>query len=278
MLNKTLILIAGLSWTLSSFGEETLKPLKNGIAPTSAEELGGDYDPRKEPLDTEILKEWEVDGTIIKVIRFRVGIFKGKKAMLAAVYGYPKDAKNLPGLVQIHGAGQFATDKAVIANAKEGYTTVSISWAGRIDASQYRVDNAIKQLYWDGKTDDPKHLVTTDWGGVDAHHAPCRYPTNNFVTNPPSASGTTVDPIKSARNSGWFLAAMAARRAITFLEQQPQVDKNKIGVYGHSMGGKLTVMTAGSDKRVKAAAPSCGGISDLEYKTYAFKETCDENY
>ena len=28
------------------------------------------------------------------------------------------------------------------------------------------------------------------------------------------------------------------------------------------MGGKLTVMIAGSDNRVKAAAPSCGGISD----------------
>jgi hypothetical protein len=40
------------------------------------------------------------------------------------------------------------------------------------------------------------------------------------------------------------------------------VDGEKLGVYGHSMGGKLTVLTAGSDKRVKAAAPSCGGISD----------------
>ena len=28
------------------------------------------------------------------------------------------------------------------------------------------------------------------------------------------------------------------------------------------MGGKLTMLTAGSDKRVRAAAPSCGGISD----------------
>ena len=36
----------------------------------------------------------------------------------------------------------------------------------------------------------------------------------------------------------------------------------RLGVYGHSMGGKLTVATTGTDKRVKAAAPSCGGISD----------------
>ena len=52
------------------------------------------------------------------------------------------------------------------------------------------------------------------------------------------------------------------QEGLTFLERQPQVDPAKLGVYGHSMGGKLTVLTAGSDKRVIAAAPSCGGISD----------------
>lgn len=39
----------------------------------------------------------------------RVGVFKGRKAMLAAIYGYPKEAvsggKKIPGLVQIHGGG-----------------------------------------------------------------------------------------------------------------------------------------------------------------------------
>lgn len=30
-------------------------------------------------------------------------------------------------------------------------------------------------------------------------------------------------------------------------------------MYGHSMGGNLTVYVAGSDNRVKAAAPSVGG-------------------
>jgi dienelactone hydrolase len=43
------------------------------------------------------------------------------------------------------------------------------------------------------------------------------------------------------------------------LEQQPEVDPDKLGVYGYSMGGNLTVYVAGSDNRVKAAAPSVGG-------------------
>jgi dienelactone hydrolase len=52
---------------------------------------------------------------------------------------------------------------------------------------------------------------------------------------------------------------IVARRGITFLEQQPEVDPAKIGVYGHSMGGKLTTNLAAIDKRVRAAVPSCGG-------------------
>lgn len=52
---------------------------------------------------------------------------------------------------------------------------------------------------------------------------------------------------------------MGARRGLTFMEQQPEVDADLLGVYGHSMGGTLTVYVAGSDNRVKAAAPSVGG-------------------
>ncbi|MCX6902185.1 MAG: dienelactone hydrolase family protein [Verrucomicrobia bacterium] len=56
---------------------------------------------------------------------------------------------------------------------------------------------------------------------------------------------------------------MAARRALTFLEQQPEVDPARMGACGHSMGGKLTTDLAGIDRRVKAAVPSCGGAGDV---------------
>ena len=95
---------------------------------------------------------------------------------------------------------------------------------------------------------------------MDAYHAPSRYGKDAFPSIP--VADWTLDPIESPRNNGGFLATLGARRALTFLERQPEVDGNKLGVYGHSMGGKLTVLTAGSDSRVKAAAPSCGGISD----------------
>ncbi|MEW4491033.1 acetylxylan esterase [Thalassoglobus sp. JC818] len=254
---------------------ETLAPLKDGVAPQTHEEMWAGFDPRAEPLEVEILKEWEEDGVELRVVRFRIGVFKGTQAMLAAVYGFPKGETNLPGLLQIHGGGQYADYKACLANAKRGYATVSISWAGRISAPDYRVSPAEVQLFWDGKTDDPDYRMTTDWGAVDGYHAPGRNTGNQF----PSAKAATwtLDAIESPRNSGWFLCTLAARRALTFLEQQAEVDANRLGVYGHSMGGKLTVAVAGADQRVRAAAPSCGGISDRYNESAVFRATLGDD-
>lgn len=248
---------------------ETLPPLKDGKAPRTAEELWHGYDPRKEPLETEILKEWEEDGVVLRVVRYQIGVFKGHKAMMAAVYGFPKGGSRLPALVNIHGGGQFADYKAPLTNAKRGYATITIAWAGRISAPGYAVTPDIVQLFWDGKTEDQKYKLTTDWGALDAYHAPCRNPKNNFQTVAPAS--WTLDGVESPRNNSWFLCTLAARRALTFLEQQAEVDPEKLGVYGHSMGGKLTVMTAATDSRVKAAAPSCGGVSDRAHSSPLYR-------
>jgi hypothetical protein len=251
-------------------------PLSANV-PKTMPGLWAGLDMRAEPLDVEILKEWEEDGIVLKVLRYRVGIFKGQKAMMGAVYGYPKGGSKLPGLVQIHGGGQYADYKAALTNAKRGYATISIAWAGRISAPDYKVDPDVVKLFWEGKTSDPNYKLTTDWGALDAYHAPCRNEANDFTGIKPGA--WTLDTIESPRNSPWFLCTFAARRALTFLEQQPEVDAKRLGVYGHSMGGKITVLTAGTDNRVKAAVPSCGGISDLENKNPLFCATLtDDQY
>lgn len=253
---------------------ETLPPLDGKPAAQDFQQMWAGFDPRAEPLEVEILKEWEEDEVVLRIVRFRIGVFKGKKSTLAAVYGFPKEAQAIPGLVQIHGGGQYADHRACLMNAKHGYATVSISWAGRISAPGYRVSPAEVQLFWDGKTDAANYRRTTDWGAVDGYHAPSRNRGNNFPSASPAA--WTIDPVESPRNSPWFLCAVAARRALTFLEQQPEVDAKRLGVYGHSMGGKLTVMTS-FDERVKAAAPSCGGISDRRNASELFESTICDN-
>ena len=104
----TLVLVVLCVLGCASFGQESLTPLQGEPAPQTHAELWAGYDPRAEPLNVEILKEWEEDGVVLKVLRYRIGIFKGQKAMMAAVYGYPKGGQNLSGLVQIHGGGQYA--------------------------------------------------------------------------------------------------------------------------------------------------------------------------
>ena len=236
-------------------------PLYNHETPfNSVDTMWQGYNPRLENLETEILKEWEQDDVILRVIRYRIGEFKGKRAMMAGVYGFPKGAQTVPGLLQVHGGGQYADHRAVFSNAKRGYATLSIAWAGRLSAPGYSVAPNEVKLFWAGKSDDPKYKLTTDWGALDAYHAPSRNGKDAFSSIP--VAEWTIDPVLSPRNNSWFLVTLAGRRGLTFLERQPEVDGEKLGVYGHSMGGKLTVMIAGADERVKAAVPSCGGISD----------------
>lgn len=269
------VLLFALAVRLMGAEPETLTPLTDGRAPQTFEELWADFDPRREPLDVETLKTWKEDGVTLRVVRYRIGVFKGQKAMMAAVYGFPDSPSKLPGLVQIHGGGQSADYRAVLTNAKRGYATISIAWAGRISAPGYTVGKESVALFWAGKTADPAYRLTTDWGALDAYHAPCRNEKNNFQTLAPAA--WTLDAVESPRNNPWFLCTLGARRALTFLEAQPEVDPERLGVYGHSMGGKLTVMTAAADARVKAAAPSCGGVSDRTHASPLYRATLTDD-
>ena len=137
---------------------------------------------------------------------------------------------------------------SVVTYAKRGYAGISINWGGN------KLNFGRTQVTYDGPQ--------TDWGKLDATHPPQRNKANHFA-GPLTPDDYTLDTVESPRNSNWFLVLMAARRAITFLEQQPEVDPARIGAYGHSMGGKLTTDLAGIDQRVKAAVPSCGGAGDI---------------
>jgi len=212
---------------LSAFahGAESLPLLKDGKVPENLTELWGAYDPRAEPLSAEVTKEWEQDGIVCRVVRYRIGTFKGQPATMAAFYAFPKGAKALPAILQIHGGGQSASLSAVVTNAKLGYASLSLNWGGN------------KMTFADGKLYDGPN---TDWGALGATHPPQRNKANHFA-GPTTPDAYTLDAVDSPRNDNWFLVTLSARRALTFLEQQPEVDPAKLGVTGHSMGGRLTV-------------------------------------
>jgi dienelactone hydrolase len=207
---------------------------------------------RATPLEAEVLKEWEQDGIVCRLVRYQVGIFKGAPARVAAFYAFPKGSSRQPALLELHGGGQSASLNSVTAFARHGYAALSLNWGG----------NRLNLGDAPGGYDGPQ----TDWGNLDATHPPQRNSRNHFA-GALTPDEFTLDAVESPRNSNWFLVLIAARRAITFLEQQPEVDPARIGVFGHSMGGKLTTNLAGIDPRVRAAVPSCGGGGDLNLES-----------
>ena len=204
-------------------------------APRTVADLWSDFDPRKEHLDARIVREWQKDGNIYRYVTFHVGTFKGQPARMAAFFGFPEGAQRLPGLLHLHGGGQRAFIQEVEFYAKRGYACLSINWGGR------EMEGA--------RDGDPN----TDWGAVD----PTQQNVPGYFNLKPGEK--FLDPVESPRNNNWYLLTLAARRGLTFLEQQPEVDPDRLGVYGHSMGGNLAIYVAGTDDRVKVAAPSAGG-------------------
>ncbi len=227
---------------------EALPPLQDGRIPTTLDQLWEGCDPHRDPLNAEVCKEWDAAGIVCRVVRIDIGAFKGEVAKLGLLYAFPKGASKLPGLMQIHGGGQSASLDGAIADARRGYASISINWGG----------NRFNLGAFQGSYDGPN----TDWGALDATHVPQRQKVNHFAGSL-LPDDYTLDPVESPRNSNWFVVLVAARRALTFLEQQPEVDADRLGVYGHSMGGKLTTDLCAIDKRVKAAVPSCGGSGDV---------------
>ena len=212
-------------------------------SPQTVSELWKNYDARAEPLNTEIIKSWEKDKGAFKLVRYLVGNLKGSNKSaapkMAAFYGSPKNGKNLPAIVHIHGGGQRASLSRVEYWVSLGYAAISINWGG------YDIDQP--------------NTPNTDWDGLAAGFLGDKT-TKHHNEIAPSLNTLYKEP--HPMNSSWMLIAMAARRGLTFLENQPQVDKDHLGVEGHSMGGRSTSYVA-IDSRIKAASPSVGGSGYL---------------
>jgi dienelactone hydrolase len=223
--------------------------VSTGFAASPVMEFWQAYDVRKELLGAEVVQTWEDSAGHYELVRYRVGKLRGSNKsaspVIAAYYGHPKKvAGKVPGIVHIHGGGQRANKQRVADWVKLGYACISINWGGRV----------LEQA------DTPN----TDWNGLAAgferpgaskaqgllHHNQVKPGQNTLFKEP------------HLLNSSWNLIAMSARRALTFLEQRPEVDADKLGVEGHSMGGRSTVLTA-IDPRIKAASPSVGGSGFL---------------
>lgn len=224
---RTPLFVALILTTVAAFADDV---------PQSVEQTWAQFDARAEPLETEVIRETIEGGIVLRQIRYVVGTFAGKKTRVAAFYAFPESGEQLPGIVQLHGGGQRALPQTALFWASHGYATVAVNWGEHVI----------------GQEEDPN----TDWAGIPAGFLD---PKHHNVVSP---GESTIHDEPHPWNSSWILYSAAARRAITFLEQQPEADGSNVGLTGHSMGGRLTVLTA-IDPRVKAASPSVGGSGYL---------------
>ena len=235
-----LILILNLS-ALPLCAGDTFTPYQAASdVPRTVVDLWKGYDAREEPLDVRVVKEWKTAEVVTRYVTFTVGTFKGTESRIAAYYSFPAEGENLAAFVWSHGGGQRADRNRGVYFAEQGFATVDINWLGR------PLEEGIE--------------VNTDWGRVDPTQGPRFYAKalrKGWKRNL-QPDEHSIDAVPSPRNANWFLLAVAGRRAITFLEQQPEVDSDRIGFSGYSMGGMITALVA-IDPRLKAVAPFVGG-------------------
>ena len=221
--------------------QDSLPTMTSDSIPVDIPTLWATFDPTNEALEMEVLHTYEKEDVTIQMISYVVGTFKGNKVRMGGYLAYPTERnQKLPGIVQIHGGGQRAMADYAAGIAQNGYVVFATNWGGKLMEHQEK-----------GQPGEGK--VGTDWSPLDAtqNH-------NAWYANT-APDPYTYDDFDSPRNNNWFLINMANKRAITLLQQLDFVDPEKIGVHGHSMGGKLSVMLAATDDRVKVAIPSCGG-------------------
>jgi dipeptidyl aminopeptidase/acylaminoacyl peptidase len=105
-------------------------------------------------------------------------------------------------------------------------------------------------------------------GGSESLHYAVHLAERGYVTlapDYPSFGEYRYDFAKSAFKSGSMKAIWNNARALDLLQSLPEVDGERIGCIGHSLGGHNTMFTAAFDSRIKVLVSNCGFTSFSKY-------------
>jgi cephalosporin-C deacetylase-like acetyl esterase len=166
----------------------------------------------------------------LETVYFNGEEFEGSTVRIFGHFGRPKTVEGkVPAVLHIHGGGQTATLDWPRFWAARGYACLSFDFCG---------DTNLPEL---GPGYRREHF--TKWVNI---------PANMMKVS----GGLSMSP--SPRHNPWYHWMLACRRGLTFLESRPEVDADRLGIFGISVGGTLTWGVASVDSRVKAAVPIYG--------------------
>ena len=185
-------------------------------------EVWSTYDPDKGSFDEEILREWTKKGARYKEVYFSAYVH-GHTVRVYGLYAVPKEATGVPAVMHLHGGGQTVNPRWLEAWTARGYACLSCNYHG----------------VWDNRD---RYTLYPD-ALRQGNHKHCR--------------GKLMATAPTVRESSWYIWTAVARRTLSYLRQQPDVDKNRIGAFGVSMGG-TTMWSFAMDPRLKAACAIYG--------------------
>jgi cephalosporin-C deacetylase-like acetyl esterase len=186
------------------------------------DKLWRDFSPERPDLEIETIKSWHEGQADFETLRFTAEREPEGRVRVFAIRGAPSDGTHLPGILHIHGGGQTASLDWVRFWTSRGYVCISYDFTGP----------------WAGRKE------VTDWGPIAQ---------GNLAQ---ANGGLLVRP--TPRSSSWFHWAVVARRALTLLSYHPKVNRDRLGIFGVSIGGTLCWLVAATDDRVKTAVPIYG--------------------
>lgn len=201
-------------------------------AAVSPPELWKDYDPNQGDFKEEIIKQ-EIKGGIHTRESYISAFVLDQEIRVYCKYGVKAGVTKAPGLLSVHGwmgAPNLAKD------------FVEAGWA--VMAHDYC-----------GKTGDRPHFTkypeSLKHGNMDAK-----------VCGPVRTALLDGRDITDPKQSSDYIWYAVQRRVLSYLEQQQEVDRTRLGATGYSYGGTL-MWHLGTDPRVKAVVAHFGiGYND----------------
>jgi len=202
-------------------------------APPSPQQVWADYDPNKGDFKEQIVKEETRDGFYYRESYISAYVV-GEEIRVYCLYKVKAGARNAPGLLNVRGWMGFPViDDDFVA---DGWAEMSYDYCGDTK----------------GRPNFTKYPATLKHGNMDAKFG-------GAIDSETPDKKSITDP----RQTSLYIWYALSRRVLSYLEQQKEVDKARIGAKGYSYGGTVMWQLA-TDPRVKAVV-AYFGIGWLDY-------------
>ena len=214
--------------------------------------------------EVKFINEFKPEGVSqnIKAFTIEGEEYQGRKTKVFGYYGLPNNTdKKIPAVVLVHGGGGHAYCCWVKEWNDRGYAAVAIDTTGYMPKNK----NA---GYREGLDDD------NNWerqlNGV--------FEEKDYIC-PPDNDQMDIDD-KELQSQWMFHAVSSLIKINSFLREQPEIDRDKIGVVGISWGGVITSILLGYDTRFAFGIPIYGSgylAEGVSYISEFFRNSQVEN-